>query len=186
MKEYFSSLFATPLMAAAQAIGFAAMTCAIICFAQKKRKNIIVWQIITLALWVLHFIMLGNPTAAAINSVQIVRNLVFINREKHEWASKNIWPVLFIVLTLAMGIFTWQSPLSLMPMIATSLATVAIWMKKPLNIRLLTLPVSLLWCIYDFLTKSIAGTCNEIFTIITIVIAIFTIDLKQTEREEIK
>ena len=186
MKDYFVSLFATPLMAAAQAVGFAAMTCAIICFAQKKRKNIIIWQIITLILWVTHFIMLKNPTAAAINSVQIVRNLVFINRGRRAWASKNIWPAVFILLTLIMGIVTWQSPLSLMPMVATSLATVAMWVKKPLHIRLLTLPVSLLWCVYDFITLSFAGACNEVFTIITIVIAIFTIDLKQTEREEIK
>ncbi len=179
MKEYFLSLFATPLMGAAQAVGFAAMACAIICFAQKKRKNIIIWQIITLVFWVLHFILLRNPTAAAINTTQIARNLVFINREKHSWASKNIWPVFFIMLTVAIGLLTWQNALSIMPIVGTSLATVAMWLRKPLHIRLLTLPVSVLWCVYDFITKSIAGASNEIFTIITIIIAIFAVDLKQ-------
>jgi hypothetical protein len=179
MKEYFESLFSTPLMCAAQIMGFIAMISAVICFQQKDRKKILIFQILVTALWTLHFILLKNPTGAAINGMQAVRSVIYLKKEDNKWAQWLGWPVIFIVISVAIGIITWESPLSLLPVIATSLSTVSLWMKKPKTIRLLTVPVSVLWGIYDAVNRSAAGACNEIFTLVSIIIAIFRIDIKQ-------
>lgn len=182
MKEYFASLFSTPLMAVAQIVGFCAMASAIVCFLQKDRKRIMRWQIIVTCLWTLHFILLGTPTGAAINGMQVVRSLIFINKDTKKWAQWNGWLVIFIVITIVLGVLTRDSSMgiiSFLPVIGTTFSNVSLWMKKPLTIRLLTFPVSFTWGVYDFMAKSMAGVCSEIFVVTSLVIAIFTIDLKK-------
>ncbi|GEM_PF-227018 len=182
MKEYFESLFSTPLMATAQIVGFCAMTSAIICFLQKDRKRIMKWQIVVTFLWTLHFILLRTPTGAAINSLQVVRSLIFINKDTRKWARWNGWLAIFILLTLIIGIATRDSSMgfiSFLPVIGTTFSNISLWMRKPFTIRLLTFPVSLTWIVYDFTAKSMAGVCSELFVITSLIIAIFTIDLKK-------
>ena len=184
MKEYFESLFSSPLMCAAQIMGFIAMISAVICFQQKDRKKILIFQILVTAIWTLHFILLKNPTGAAINAMQVVRSILFLKKEEYKWTQWMGWPVIFIVITVIIGIITWESPLSLLPVIGTSFSTVSLWMKKPKTIRLLTVPVSVLWGIFDAVNRSAAGVCNEVFTLVSIAVAIFRIDIKQERQKK--
>lgn len=183
MAAYFSELFSTPRMAAAQVVGFAAMLSAIICFQQKSRKNILLWQLIVCSLWTLHFIILGVATGTAINALQVVRAIIFNFKEKKKWAQWSGWLYVFIALTIASGVVTWEGPLSILPVIGTSFSTISLWMKKPLTIRLLTFPVSITWGIYDFASNSLAGGFNEIFCIISLITAIIRIDIPARRRE---
>lgn len=170
-------------MAIAQVVGFLAMFCAIICFQQRDRKRILLWQFIVCSLWTAHFIILGVATGAAINSLQVVRTIIFSRRETNKWAQWPGWVVIFILITVSLGIVTWESPLSLLPVIGTSFSTVSLWMKKPFTIRMLTFPVSVSWGIYDLVSGSFSGACNEVFCIISIIIAIIRIDIPTRKRE---
>lgn len=178
MTDYFKSLFATPVMTVSQIIGFCAMISAMICFQQKDRKRILMWQIILTVLWTVHFILLNNPTGAALNASQVIRSIIYYNKDNHNWAQSKLWPAVFVAIALAIGIITWNGPLSILPIIGTTIATISVWMNNPFTIRLLSIPVSVTWGIYDLLSKSIAGFCNELFTLISIITAIFRIDLK--------
>lgn len=184
MAEYFSSLFETPVMIVAQVLGFCAMISSIFCFKEKNRNKLLIWQIIITSLWTLHFILLRVPTGMAINAMQVVRSIVFYNKEKQAWAQKNIWLYVFIALTIVLGIATWESPISLLPTVGTVFSTISLWMKKPFHIRLLTYPVSCTWIIYDGFSGSIGGVLNETFVLITITITIFTKDLKARKAEK--
>lgn len=184
MIEYFTEIFSTPRGAVAQIFGFMAMAGAIICFVQKDRKKIMTWQVIVCCLWTLHFVILGSPTGAAINGMQIVRSLIFLVKDKYKWASWNGWPVVFVFITVGLSLLTWEGWLSILPVIGTIFSTVSLWMKRPIVIRLLTLPVSFTWGTFDYLSNSIAGVCNETFVVISIIFAIFTIDLKQIKKEK--
>ena len=182
--NYFRPLFSTPISAIAQIIGFMAMASAITCFVQKNRKRIMIWQIITCVLWTTHFLTLlisgssGALIGFAINFMQIIRSLIFINKDERKWTQWNGWPIVFCIITIILGIFSWGSYISILPIIGTCFSNISLWMKKPLTIRCLTIPVSLTWGIYDVFTGSVAGVCNEIFIVISILITIFTFDLK--------
>lgn len=164
-------------MTAAQIIGFLAMLSAIICFQQKSRRKIMVWQLIVCTLWTLHFVILAVPTGLAINALQVVRAIIFSKKESAKWANRNVWLYVFIALTVLLGILTWEGPLSILPVIGTSFSTVSLWMKKPFTIRLLTFPVSITWGIYDIASGSLAGGFNETFCMISLIIAIIRIDI---------
>lgn len=184
MEKYFSGLFDTPVMIAAQILGFCAMISSIFCFKEKNRNRLLTWQIIITSLWTLHFILLGSPTGLAINAMQVARSIVFYNKEKHAWARKTVWLYVFIALTVVLGLVTWESPLSILPTIGTIFSTISLWMKKPFHIRLLTYPVSCTWIIYDAFSKSVGGVLNETFVLITITITILTKDLKARKAEK--
>lgn len=185
MKEYFAEIFSTPRTAVAQIIGFMAMASAIICFQQKDRKRILVWQLIVCSLWTAHFIVLGNaPTGVAINAMQILRTVIFRRKEEKKWAQWNGWLPIFCGITVALGVITWESAWSILPIIGTCFSNISLWMKKPLTIRLLTFPVSITWGCYDLHNSSIAGACNEAFCIISLIIAILRIDIPKLKEEK--
>ena len=179
MREYINTLFATPRMVIAQIIGALAMVCAVICFQQKDRKKLLIWQFIVCLLWTVHFLVLGQYTGAALNGVQVVRSIIFGKRETAKWANWFGFVPLFIFLTAFIGIITWKDGFSIFPIIGTVFATISLWMKKPFTIRSLTFPVSIFWGVYDVYSKSIAGALNEVFVIASLIIAIIRIDIPQ-------
>lgn len=170
----------------AQAIGFMAMASAIISFQQKERKRILIWQLICSALWSLHFFALANLTGAVINTIQTVRCVMFFFKENHKWAQSRALPGVFLCLSVAAGILTWESVWDILPIIGMMISTIALWMTNPKHIRRLTIPVSVVWGIYDISAHSIAGICNEIFVIISILIAMYRYDRAAKEVQTVE
>ena len=164
-------------MIAAQIIGVIAVLSMIISFTRRQRRQILVWQIIVTVLWTVHFLLLGVPTGAATNGSLIVRNIIFHYKEDKKWAQSSFWLRFFIAVAVVIGILTGDSALSILPVVGSILSTVSMWMKKPLHIRLLTLPVSVCWIIYNAVSGSVAGVCNEVIAIVTILSAVVRIDL---------
>ena len=145
----------------AQIIGFCAMATAIISFQQKKRKNIMIFQLICTALWSLHFFVLGNMPGCALNGIMTLRCVIYYFKETQKWAQHKVWLVLFLVAGLAAGILTWESEWSILPLLGTVISTVALWLPNPKYIRLMTIPVAVVWFVYNAHSLSYAGMCNE-------------------------
>ena len=168
----------------AQCIGFDAMAAAIVCFQQKERRRIMLWQLVCTALWSVHFFVLGNPTGGVVNAMQTLRCVIFFLKDNHRWAQSRLWPALFIALSGVAGVLTWQNAWSLLPLVGMVISTVALWMQEPKYIRRLTIPVSLSWLVYNAVNGSIAGVCNEIFATTSILIAMFRYDRKKKPTTE--
>ena len=153
----------------AQGIGFIAMALVVWSF-QKNDKRKLLWiQALASAVFAIHFILLGAWTGMGMNLIQIPRNLVFAAKtEKHKW----LWTAVFVGAVIIIGIFTWESPISLMPICSISLSTIVFRMKNPKHIRFCSLPISVLWLIYNIMSWSIAGVMNESFCLLSILIAI--------------
>ena len=163
----------------AQIIGFCAMAMAIISYQQRKRKHILTFQLICAALWALHFLTLGNMTACVVNGLSAVRCVVYFCKEKQKWAQHIVWPCLFFVASIAAGVLTWESAWSLLPMCGMMISTVGLWQNNPKVLRLQSLPVSVVWLVYDTVFQSYAGVCNEIFLIISVCLALYRLDYKK-------
>lgn len=178
-------MFDTPLHILAQIIGFGGMAGNFIAFQQKKRRNIILVQIISALLFVAHFTLLGQYTGAALNLIGFFRSVVFINNGK-KWARSKVWLVVFLVLSCLAGVFTWTGPFSLLPSVAMVLTTIANWMKSETKIRLITLPSSPCWMIYNFSAHSVAGIVTECVTITSLLISIVRYDILHKSKGEKK
>jgi len=164
----------------AQGIGFIGMALVFIAFQQNEKRKILWIQASAGAVFVIHFLLLGAWTGMGMNFLEIPRNMVFAKKENK---NQVLWTVLFITAFIVLGVFTWESSMSLFPIIAMCLSTVAFSLKNPKHIRFCSLPVSALWLTYNIISLSIAGTLTENFCLLSILIAIIRFDVFRKNKE---
>lgn len=161
-----------------QIIGFVAMAIIVASYQQKSHKNILTFQMISGLLFTVHYIMLGAYTGAVMNLLGAVRSLVYSNRGK-KWSSSILWPICFSIAFLISGILTWDNVFSVFPLIAMLMSSVVLWIEQPKINRILSLPTSSCWLIYNIKTLSYPGIITEIFVLSSIVIGIIRLDIKK-------
>lgn len=165
----------------AQGIGFIGMIFVFIAFQNNNKKKILLFQAIAGAVFTVHFLLLGAFTGSVMNAVEVARNLVFYR----EWKTRLriFWIILFIIVFTASGLASWQSLISLLPVIAMNLSTVAFSLKNPKHIRLCFSPVAIGWLIYNIASFSIAGILTEVFDLISLIIAFWRFDILKKQHQ---
>lgn len=159
----------------AQGIGVLGLLFAIISFQQNTNKRILLFQILATITFSVHFLLLGAYTGSLMNFFGIMRGLLFYNREK-KWADKKYWLYVFSAIYIISGIATYENFYSIFPTVSMVLSTFGLWVKNPKHIRLIMLPSSPLWLIYNIVNFSIAGIITEIFVISSLAVAMFRFD----------
>ncbi|AMC99490.1 YgjV family protein [Halomonas chromatireducens] len=101
--------------------------------------------------WSLHFLMLAQPTAALLNLITAVRNLVGI-RYRGAWLAGS-----FITLYLVSGGVSWRSAWDLLPVIAVVTGSIGVFFLQGLSRRSALLVGSLLWLVFNLQAGSVPG-----------------------------
>lgn len=156
------------------------MTIIVISYQQKTHKNILTFQMVSGLLFTIHYILLGAYTGAVMNFLGAFRSLVYSNRGK-SWASSKIWPAGFSVAFFISGILTWENVFSVFPLIAMLVSSVVLWIEQPKINRMLSIPTSTCWLIYNIKTVSYPGIITEIFVLGSIIIGIIRLDIKKNK-----
>ncbi len=167
-------------MIIAQTLGIFGFILSIISFQQNTHRRIVLMQLLANICFMSHYFLLGPDTytASLLNAIGAARSLVYCFKEK-KWASSNLWIVGFSILCVIVSIFTWVSPLSILPTVAMVLTTVAFGIKSPKLVRLVAFPSSPLWLIYNLINSSLGGALTEIFNMISIFIGFLRFDRKK-------
>lgn len=161
-----------------QIIGFIAFLLAVLTFQSNKHKSITLIKCASDALFVVQFIMLGAYTGAMMNGVGVVRNIIYARLVEKKKDVK-IAVIIFSIIVIVCGIATWNGPISLLAIFGKLLSTLSYAFKNPKNVRRMTIPVCLVWGIYDLICGSWAGVLTEIFTLTSIAIAYFRFEHKK-------
>ncbi len=158
-----------------QLIGYVAMALCIFAYQAKTRRYILLIQGTGCILWTLHFFLLGSYAGMLLNAVNAARNITYAFIERYKFSRSPF--CLGITLTICLSMLAVTVPaeawLGVLPVAATSLASVAFFMQKERLVRLFYLIASPVWMVYDIIGGSIGGTLCEGFTMISIVIALF-------------
>ncbi len=170
----------------AQVIGFLGIFANIIMWQQKTKRGLILCKLLSDFLWLAHFAFLGAISGAAICVVAVIRELVFMNRERRKWANHIIWPIIFISLGIGSALLTWEGPRSFLPAIAAAASVLAFWTKKPSVSRIISFPAAACMIIYDILSGSISGVVSESICIISAIIGIFRLDVKKKDKKDVQ
>ena len=160
----------------AQAVGFLGLLIVIIGFQKNTNRDILLYQIIASGIFLAHFIMLGALTGAVMNILGGARNVLFYFRDR-KWANSILWMYFFIAVYIVAGILTWQNIFSLFPIVGMCIATVGYWVKNPRLTRLILLPSSPCWMIYNIATSSFAGILTESFAMTSLLVGIIRFDI---------
>lgn len=161
----------------AQGFGFIGLVMVAASFQQKTQKKILFFQMLAGFAFIIHFMMLGAYTGAALNFLGAIRSIVFSFKEKSKIIRSPFCPILFMALFAVVGILTWEGPLSILPTAAMVLLSLSFWLTNPRMTRMLTLPGSPMWFVYDVFNNSWTGMITEVFATSSMIIAIVRYDI---------
>ncbi len=168
--EFFNKLFGNVSLPV-QIIGFIGVLISFFIYIFKDRRKILICKFTSDAVWSVHYFFVGAISGAALNVVGLFREIVFYNKNK-KWASHFIWPFVFISITIASCLITWQGPRSLLPMIGSTFGVLGFYSTNPLLIRILSLPSILLWMIYGIISGSFPSLICNILSLTSIMIGL--------------
>ena len=164
-----------------QLIGFLGLALSIVAFQFKKHKGIVLCKMSSELVFSIQYILLGAWTAAVLDFISVIRNLLFYRLVKK---NRSTTPVIvafgiFVALT---GFFTYDGIISLLPIGSKLLTTVSYGMKNEKWLRIITLPSCILWIIYNLFVGSIAGALTASITLLSLLIAMYTFDFMGAAR----
>lgn len=159
-----------------QVFGLVAMALNILAVQFKKPQQLFICRMVSSLLWALNFLLLGSPTGAIINLVNIVRS-IFLLREK---TSTKPFLYMTILLYTVTGFLTMDYRLSVLLLVDILIIvgqvadSIGMWTKNLRYIRRCQLfAISPIWLIHNILVFSIGGIITEAFTMISTLIAMY-------------
>ena len=154
----------------AQLFGIGAMVSLFLIYQQKSRSRMLVTKLCADVSWVIHYFLLAGYAGMIPNFVGVFREIVFIQRRDKKWANIIIWPTAFILINWGLAFRTFSSLYNLLPIAASTFVTISLWINSPKLTKLISIPVSIAFLIYDIFVGSYIGIINESIAIISIII----------------
>ncbi|MBQ8682918.1 MAG: YgjV family protein [Clostridia bacterium] len=166
-------------------VGWISVVCSLLSFQQKKRGALMALQTTASITCAINMFILGDVVGGAQDVLAFFRSLTFSQREK-KWASSPLWLVGFMAAMVVTGLLTWQSPLSVFPILGSLCSTVALWMKDVKWTRRISLLVGVCWITNHLFVGNISGIAMEAIAMLSILIGILRHDIqwkKPTDQE---
>lgn len=133
--------------------------------------------------------MLNGYTGAAMSIIMMLRDLTLLIQEWGKSKGKEINKkldliilIVTVILIVALTIFTYNGPLSLLSVVATLVTTFALWQKDVKMYKVLGLIAGILWLAYNIFIMSIMGIILELILVICSIIGY----IKDIKREKVK
>lgn len=145
----------------AQLFGYAAFVLGVASFLQKDDRRFKLYMSAECLAYVVHFALLGNPTAVASSVVSVSRSVLSLYT-KAPWVAFGM-----VVLNLALGwglVDVWWN---WMPLLASCIGTLALFLLSGIRMRLTMLVGTGCWLVNNILSGSIGGTALELVILIT-------------------
>ena len=160
---------------AAQIVGFCGTAGLFISYQQNTKNRILLFQIIGITMFTLHFFLLSAWSGCMMNLLGIGRALLYAYTEQKGLHVRWLCPLLCAVFTAA-AVLTWESAFSLLPTAAMLLSTLAYEQKQPRRFRRLMFPCSPLWMVYNIHSGSVTGVVTEAFAMLSLGVAMWRYD----------
>ncbi len=143
----------------------------------KNRRKILIANFIAHIGQTTAMTMLNGYTGAAMSVIMMLRDLTFLMQEIMKSKGKEISKkldliilIITVILIIALTIFTYNGPLSLLSVVATLITTFALWQKDVKRYKLLGLVAGILWLAYNVFIMSIMGIILELILVICSII----------------
>ena len=150
--------------------GIGAMISLFLVYQQKSKKKIILCKLSADIFWIAHYFTLGATAGIIPNFVGFFREIVFYNRNSKKWATSPLWVVLFVAVNIGFGIRTFHTWYNVVPIVASCLATIALWSDNPNRTKLMCALASVAFFIYDIFVGSYTGLVSEGISIVSAII----------------
>jgi hypothetical protein len=150
-----------------QLFGWGAFFFGVAGFLQKSDLRFKQFMALECAVYIVHFLLLGQWTASASTAVSLGRSIASVR-----YPYKKVG-VFFICLSIASGAVLYTSWISWLPITASVFGTYALFFLKEVRMRLLMMMGTALWVAHNYLVGSAGGTVLEAVLLVVNAITIF-------------
>ncbi len=171
----------------AQILGLLAIISYAISPHAKTKRRVLVFHLISSILYALQYFLLNAFSAVITNTVGAVKCYIFYLYEKKEKEIPKSLFWIFMLIILALGIFTYNNIYSLIPILASVLSLYSVWQDNLKVLRIIIIISSSSWIFYNLIVGAYIGVIGNIFQLVSAIIAIVRFDiLKEKQDEDIK
>ena len=172
-------------MIVSQVIGFLAVASFLLSYQLKKRKNIILCNVLSRCLYILQYVLLGAFEGAVLDVLGAISSVIAAKKhlpfiKKHT----KIFVVCMDLIIVAAGLLLYVNPFSLLPIAGVLLHTTAFWINDEKIIRRVSLLGSPFWMIYNFSCRAYGSAVGDFLTMVSIVIAMVKYRNQKNNSEE--
>lgn len=149
----------------AQLFGLASLALICISYQQKGKDKILFVQIFANLFYFIQYILLAAFSAASANIISITRTMLFYNFERKDRNIPLYYLIIFELIILFAGIFTYSNIYSIIPIIIAMAYTYGTWQKNLRVMYLIFILAGFFWILYNFVVGayiSILGSFIEI------------------------
>lgn len=164
----------------AQIVGLFAVVTLLLSYQQRRRKNIILLNIVSRVLYITQYILLRAIEGAVFDVLGTIS--CFAAQSKDKGFLYRYAKIIFITISIfivIVGIFLYKNIFSLFPVIGVLLQTAALWMNDEKSIRIVSFLSVPFWLIYDLVNGAYAAVLGHILTMVSIITSIYRYDIQQ-------
>ena len=158
----------------------------------KSRLMVVILDIVSMLTGIIVYVLLGADLGMAMSIVIFVANFYYLWDEKQQKGRKKQYFVrdyivlaVVLLLILVLTIVTYDGPLSLLSVAATTIYEISIWQKSTMWYKFLGIPVAFCWMTYNGSVGSIFGVLCELVMFATSVVG-FGIELTHYKSKKAK
>ena len=163
----------------AQVIGILALFILMLSFQKNEKKLLLKYQIISSFLYALQYTFLGAYTGSLMNLTCMARNFIF---NKYNNKVPIYWLIIIVLLMITFSLITYVGIISLLPMFAVVLYSIAVWHGNLKLIRYTEVFSCSLFIVYNIKVLAITGLIATIIELIAALIAIYRFDIKKPKQ----
>lgn len=156
----------------AQIMGIFAIITWVISILLKKKKNIILSQIIANAIYAIEYISLHAYSATCMNLLSVLRLIIYYAFNLINKDLPKLILFVFSLLIILLGMATYNKLLDIIPIIVTLLYAYSLWQNDLKITRIIYICAALIWIYYNFKVSAFIGIIGNILEIIFGIISI--------------
>ena len=156
-----------------QIVAIIAALLEVVAVQRAKRKNILLWFILSDIVFAISYVLYGLKSAAVIVCVDTIITIVNYRLSLKDKKINKYLGTFFILTALSTSLYTYETIWDILPIVSSVTYTLSVMQVKERNIRFLIFINLLSWLTYDINGKAyitaITDTCSLTSTIIGIV-----------------
>lgn len=164
----------------AQLIGAAAMLTITLSVQCRKKKHMMMVQSAAHMLYGFQYALLGAFSAAFMDIISVLRNILFYKYDKDRKKIPLILPTIVILVTAFVGILTYTNTLSLLPVIIAILYTIGASFRDPRVYKYIFGTCAIAWLFYNLKFQAYVCVIGNIMEITSTAIAL----IRETKRKK--
>ena len=156
-----------------------------VCKALKSQKMIVFFTAFSSVFYILSYIFLRSPLAAIVNSILLVRAIIYIYLSRGNKPFKDyLWVIVTVMLAVSVVyVFYWSGPLDLLMFFGVLFSTLALACRNTLFLRLGLIISAILWSAFNGMLHAYVNMSMDLTNLVIVVVAIFVYNVPHKERK---